>query len=258
MKSSCEPPAVRVAIVGDFQIGKSSLVNSLLAESLAETGEGFSPTTDAVSEYTFAPGICLVDTPGFNDKRPELTRLSEDEIQKADAVVFVQTDKVLESRKVDLLHAAERKPVVVLYNCWHTTHGQLGWILDAKVNVDACSKIRSQLASGGMESSLLPINGKSVVPVNVLWAQFGLGQPINGDQGDQDIADFASRKLGIVSTGDALRAEMLKRSGFLPVRDFLKNLPLELLKHAVTHPEQEINRIVDSFAAELKKRWSAA
>ena len=72
------------------------------------------------------------------------------------------------------------------------------------------------------------------------------------------ICSYAEDDLDIFAEGDALRAEMLKRSGLLPVRDFLKNLPLELLKHAAAYPEQEIDRIIDRFAAEFKKRWSAA
>ena len=258
MKSNPSDNLVRLVIVGDFQIGKSSLVNCLLAESLAATGEGFSPTTEKVSEYDFAPGIRLIDTPGFNDKRTELTKLSENEIQTADVVVFVQTDKMLETRKYSFLRAAKRKPIVVLFNCWHTTRGQAGWIPDNRVNVEACLKIKSQLSNGGMDSAILPIDGKSVIPVNVLWAQYGLGQPIYGDQREDGIAGFARRMLGLNLPLPALRAEMLARSGFLPIRDFLKNLPLELLKHAAAHPELEIDRIVNRFAEEFRRRWSAA
>ena len=250
--------SLRVAIIGDFQIGKSSLVNCLLAESLAETGEGFFPTTDAVAEYDFAPGVRLVDTPGFNDSRPELAPPSENEIRKADAVVFVQTDTTLGTRKINLLKLTDGKPVVVLFNCWHTTRGQIGWIPEDPINLDACSKIRCQLANERMESSILAIGDKLVVPVNVLWVQFGLGQPLYGDQREEDIVGFARRTLGLDLPLPALRAEMLKRSGFLPVRDFLKNLPLELLKHAINNPDREIDRIVNRFAEELKKRWNAA
>ena len=69
---------------------------------------------------------------------------------------------------------------------------------------------------------------------------------------------FARQNLRIDLQDYEFRTEMLKRSGLLPVRDFLKNLPLELLKHAAAYPEQEIDRIIDRFAAEFKKRWSAA
>ena len=48
------------------------------------------------------------------------------------------------------------------------------------------------------------------------------------------------------------------RSGFLPVRDFLKALPLELLKDAALNPQREIDRFLDRFAVELKNRWAIA
>ncbi len=258
MKEVLNDSFIRVAIVGDFQIGKSSLVNCLMSEVQAETGEGFDPTTCSVNEYQFAPGVHIVDTPGFNDTRVELTRKSEEEIQKADVVLFMQTDKDIENRKEALLRLADRKPLIVLFNCWHKTIGRSGWIPELQKNVDTCAKIRKWFSGAGMESSLLSIGGNPVLPINVLWAQFGLWQPIYGDQNEDDIADFARTKLNLDLHDSALRTEMLNRSGFLPVRDFMKNLPLELLKHAVTHPEQEINRIVDRFSAELKKRWSAA
>ena len=182
--------------------------------------------------------------------------LSKEEIKKADAVLFVQTDTILGARQIALIKMTDLKPVVFLFNCWHTTHGQVGWIPESQVNVDACQKIASQLEKDG--TFVLPVNDRRVVPVNVLWAQFGLGQPIFGDQNEGDIADFARTKLHLDLTGSALRNEMLVRSGFLPVRDFLRNLPLELLKHVVSNPQREINRIADRFATEFKKRWTAA
>ena len=147
---------------------------------------------------------------------------------------------------------------MVLFNCWHKTNGRTGWIPESQKNADTRAKIQKWFSCNGMESSLLSIGGNHVIPINVLWAQFGLGQPIYGDQNEDNIADFARTKLHLDLPDSALRAEMLKRSGLLPVRDFLKNLPLELLKHAAAYPEQEIDRIIDRFAAEFKKRWSAA
>ena len=113
-----------------------------------------------------------------------------------------------------------------------------------------------------MKPITIPLNGRIVTPINILWARFGLGLIDSDSQEDTrdipKIRTYAEEDLDISASGDALRAEMLKRSGFLPVRDFLKNLPLELLKHAVSNPQQEIDRIVGRFAEDLKKRWVAA
>ena len=250
--------ALRVSVVGDFQIGKSSLVNCLLTKTLAETGEGFDPTTNSAMVYQFLSDVLIVDTPGFDDTRSELTAKSKEEIRKADVVMFMQTDKTVENRKEEILRLVGGKPLIVLFNCWHKTSGRSGWIPEAQNNVDTCARIRKWLANVGMESSLLPIDGKTVLPINVLWAQFGLGQPLYGDQNEEDIADFARKRLNLNLPDSALRAEMLRRSGFLPVQEFLRNLPLELLKDAATHPDREIDRIVNRFTEELKKRWNAA
>lgn len=249
--------AVRIAVIGDFQIGKSSLVNCLLSESHAETGEGFFPTTDAASEYPFAPGVVLVDTPGFDDDRPEMARLSEDCIRGADAILFIKTDKILGEHDETILRMASRKPLIVVFNCWDRTHGRRGWIPELPENKETCETIRSELERSGMGDSVLHIGGNPVCAVNVLWAQFGLGLDISNEQRD-DIVDFVKTKLGLKLDESDLRAELLRRSGFLPVRDFLMNLPLELLKHAVANPQREIDRIVDRIADELKKRWHAA
>ena len=258
MKESDSHLAVRIAVIGDFQIGKSSLVKCLVPEALTEIGEGLDPTTSYVCDYRFAPGVHIVDTPGFNDTRVELTRKSEEEIKEADVVLFMQTDKAIEDRKDAILQLADRKPLIVLFNCWHKTIGRAGWIPESQKNVETCTKIQKWFSVAGMESSLLSIGGSPVLPINVLWAQFGLGQPIFGDQNEEDISDFARTKLHLDLTDSDLRAEMLHRSGFLLVRDFLRNLPLELLKHVVANPKREIDRIVDRFAEEFKKRWNAA
>ena len=248
--------AIRLAVVGDFQIGKSSLVNCLLAESLAKTGKGSLPTTDAVTEYPFVPGVLLVDTPGFDDNRHERTLLSVESIQSVDAILFTKTDTELKDHDETILRMAARKPLMVVFNCWDRTHAR-GWVPELPENRETYEIIRSQLKRFDMADSVLCIGGNPICAINVLWAQFGLGLSISDEQ-REDIVDFAKTKLGLDLEENALRAEMLSRSGFLPVRDFLKNLPFELLKHAVSNPQREIDRIVARFAAELKKRWTAA
>lgn len=247
----------RVAVVGDFQIGKSSLVNCLVAESSAEIGEGYFPTTDGVAEYPFAPGIRIVDTPGFNDAHPELTKESENAIESADVILFVKTEKTLGERDGGILRLSGGKPLLVLFNCTDKTLGRQGWALEHPINTEIYGTIEAQLAEYGFAPSMFWINGRLVTPINVLWAQFGLGQSISDEQ-ENDVAQFARQKLGLDFPDTELRAKLLDASGFLPVRDFLINLPLELLKHVVSNPKREIDRIVDRFAEDLKKRWSAA
>ncbi len=254
--------AVRIAVIGDFQIGKSSLVNCLLAETLAETGKGFFPTTEEAAEYPIAPGVVIVDTPGFNDpgfngSRRELESMTEGEIAKADVILFIKTEKILGERDKEILRKADGKKIIVLFNCTDRTVGWKGWIPEEKGNADTCDKIRHQLVKEGLDNFQLCIDGKNVVPVNILWAQFGLGLPVDDVQRN-NITEFAVKDLKLNAADSLLRAELLRRSGFSPVQDFIKNLPLELLKDAAANPKREIDRIVNRFAEEFKKRWNAA
>lgn len=248
---------LRVAIIGDFQIGKSSLVNCLLAASTAETGEGYFPTTETASEYPYTPGVVLVDTPGYNDAKPAMSKISDGEIRKADAVIFVKTETTLGARDVGILRKADRKPTLVFFNCTDATFGQAGWIPSSKENAATCDSIRRTLQDEGLAGSVLAIAGRMVTPINILWAKVGLGLSMPEEKRNA-ASGFVQRWLHLAEDTPAFRMEMLRRSGFLPVRDFLKDLPLELLKNAVSDPQREIDRVLDRFASKLEKRWSVA
>lgn len=247
---------LRVVVVGDFQIGKSSLVNCLLADSAAETGEGYFPTTDAAAEYPFAPGVVLVDTPGYNDANPEMSKISDGEIRKADAVIFVKTETTLGARDKCILRKADRKPTLVCFNCTDATL-EARWIPSLAENTATCDSICSALRAEGLADSVLAIDGRMVTPINILWAQVGLEIPVPEEK-QNAVSDFAQRWLHLSGDIPMFRKEMLQRSGFLPIRDFMKDLPLELLKDAVSDPQREIDRMLGRFVAELKKRWSVA
>lgn len=56
----------KIAIIGEFQDGKSSLINALMGEDVAATGYG-RRTTAEVTPYELPLGDCiLLDTPGGN------------------------------------------------------------------------------------------------------------------------------------------------------------------------------------------------
>ena len=256
MSRAASKNELRVAVIGDFQIGKSSLVNCL-ADARAKIGKGYFPTTDTATEYSLASGIVLVDTPGYDDKNRERTKISDAEIEKADVLLFVKTERTLGEHDIAIVRKGERKPMIVLFNCTDITLGNPGWILNLPENHNTCETICKKLADSGLSGACLSIGGRLVTPINVLWAQFGLGLPISAEKTD-DILSFARNKLRNIVGESSLRAELLQKSGFLPVRDFLRNLPLELLKHVVSNPQREIDRIVDRFSEEFKKRWAAA
>ena len=249
--------ALTVAVVGKFGGGKSSLVNALLGRNVAKMGRGLS-TTHENSLYSLSPAVSIIDTPGF-DANGKDDGTAAFAIDKANAVVYVHESKPLGETCADVFMRVREqgKQMIFLLNC-REDFGK--WSPDE--NEEIVTTIEAELENRGLKSILLPLNGNFVSPLNILWARFGLSLADFNSQDDvraiRRICSYAEDDLDIFAEGDALRAEMLKRSGLLPVRDFLKNLPLELLKHAAAYPEQEIDRIIDRFAAEFKKRWSAA
>jgi small GTP-binding protein len=128
-----------LVIVGEFNAGKSALINALLGRELL--AEGVTPTTakihlvswgetetretiDAVSERLTAPveilrQLSLVDTPGTNALDRSHEALTTDYVPRADLVLFVTSaDRPFsESERIFLEHIREwGKKVVVAVN----------------------------------------------------------------------------------------------------------------------------------------------
>ena len=90
----------QVAIIGEFQEGKSTLINSLVGEEVARTGYG-KRTTDCVNAYALPGSDCiLLDTPGINHSMEDnaSTCLGT---EHADAFVLMIAGKVLSPSMLD-------------------------------------------------------------------------------------------------------------------------------------------------------------
>jgi GTP-binding protein EngB required for normal cell division len=127
-------------VVGEFNAGKSSVVNALFGETVME--EGPVPTTDKITvlrhgaraeahrrgdyvterhhPHPLLRHLALVDTPGTNSIIREHQALTEDFVPRADLVLFVTSyDRPLtESERVflDFIHRGWGKSVVVVLN----------------------------------------------------------------------------------------------------------------------------------------------
>lgn len=96
----------KVAIIGDFQDGKSTLVNALMGREVAKTGYGL-PETSSVTAYEL-PDSCtvLLDTPGMDSTREGDTEALLQGCEQADALVFMLTTREIRPEQVRLLQQA--------------------------------------------------------------------------------------------------------------------------------------------------------
>ncbi|MCL4248903.1 MAG: dynamin family protein [Anaerolineae bacterium] len=104
-----------VAIIGEFNSGKSSLINALLGENLLPVG--VTPTTEAIEVIRYgeiadrrpqmrdestrvwthpntgAPGVALVDTPGTGSVFQKHEKTAKDFLHRSDLIIFVISAK---------------------------------------------------------------------------------------------------------------------------------------------------------------------
>lgn len=96
---------IKVAVIGEFQDGKSTLINALVGETVAQEGYGL-PETAAVAEYPLpGSGVVLMDTPGFNSTRPEDSETTLKGVVRADAIIYLIASKQLTPTRLSELKA---------------------------------------------------------------------------------------------------------------------------------------------------------
>jgi small GTP-binding protein len=106
---------LRLAVMGQYNAGKSTLINALLGEERAETGEA--PTTRQAHEYELL-GFRIVDLPG-GDARLEEQQVARRALKQALAVLYVVGSAKLDHQTVwDDLNWLERQgvPFLVVIN----------------------------------------------------------------------------------------------------------------------------------------------
>ena len=89
---------IRVAIAGDFQDGKSTLINALCGCEDAETGHGIATTQEAREYPIPGTGIILIDTPGFNSIREGDDEQACLGIEQADACLYMLSSRQFTGR----------------------------------------------------------------------------------------------------------------------------------------------------------------
>lgn len=105
-----------VMVYGVYNAGKSTLINALIGQQVAEVGD--IPKTDRVDTYHIGD-VKILDTPGI-DAPIEHERITREQLQRSDAVIFVvSSDGVLEEQQtyVEIGQIlAANKPILVVIN----------------------------------------------------------------------------------------------------------------------------------------------
>ena len=119
----------RIAIIGEFQDGKSTLINALMGRPCAETGCGMA-TTDNVHEYALLGTDCiLMDTPGFNSTRETDSETTIEGAGRADAFILMLSGKQASPNLLDSVELCMRsgtkgqRPLIPIINNRNGSNG---------------------------------------------------------------------------------------------------------------------------------------
>ncbi|MCR4917483.1 MAG: tRNA uridine-5-carboxymethylaminomethyl(34) synthesis GTPase MnmE [Alphaproteobacteria bacterium] len=208
---------VNVVLVGETNVGKSSLFNSILGTARAIVSDTPGTTRDVVSASVDMGGylVNLADTAGLRETSDTVEKIginrTHDEIKNADLIIHVITpndkqtavskDELLVVNKCDITKKQEIKKAIYV-------SAKTGFGVD-KLTEKITSKIRE--ITDGSESGLM-INARTYELLKN--AQSELGNAIEKSNGDYDIlsehlryaADAIGKILGTISTSDILDA----------------------------------------------------
>ncbi|MDD3223107.1 MAG: tRNA uridine-5-carboxymethylaminomethyl(34) synthesis GTPase MnmE [Clostridium sp.] len=114
---------LKVAIVGKPNVGKSSLLNTLLDEKRAIVTEIAGTTRDIIEENINIGGIPirLIDTAGIRETEDIIERIgvekSKAQIEDADLIILMlDSSSVLDSKDKEIIHYIKNKKYIVLLN----------------------------------------------------------------------------------------------------------------------------------------------
>ena len=248
---------IEIAVIGRFQIGKSSLINCLLGRSAAKVGNGWKSETPTSVTYALPEDILLNDTPGFDDKEAR-DKDAEEAIKRAGCIVFVK-DNNRSPDEVDLnwVHKIKclRKfcPCLFVVNCVEGDRSRdRHWNPRSDFNIRFCEDIQKVFIAKNGFDMFVKIGGQCVLPVNACWAQYGLGL-LEDEEKVEDVEDWL-RHAGVRETD--FKDEALEQSNFSILREFIESIRMELLTHFLYRKDQVVRSLVDSFCEECTKRLS--
>jgi GTPase len=128
MLAKLETGRVDIAVFGQVNVGKSSLINALVGQQLAESSARAGSTV-GIAQHAWGtlayriPGFAdsevnLIDTPGLNEVGgEERARLARETAQRCDLVLFVIADDLLDVQYEELRRLGEAgRPIILVFN----------------------------------------------------------------------------------------------------------------------------------------------
>ena len=115
---------IKTVIIGKPNVGKSSLLNSILKEERAIVTEFEGTTRDTIEEFVSIEGIPLklIDTAGIREKTNDIIeKIGIDKSRKiaeeADLIIAIfDSSKILEQEDLEILELAKNKKSIILLN----------------------------------------------------------------------------------------------------------------------------------------------
>lgn len=119
---------IEIAVFGQVNVGKSSLINALVGEAVAETSARAGSTVESTRfgwggvAYTVKglenSEVVLIDTPGLNEvSGEERARMAREVASRCELILFVVADDLLDVQYQELRRLGEAgRPIILVFN----------------------------------------------------------------------------------------------------------------------------------------------
>lgn len=268
----------KITIVGEFQNGKSTLVNCLLGAKYAPTGHGCRTTSccthflcgetnaaprqiyGATPSENYLEVTCnrpilkdaiLIDTPGFDASKDD-DETAKNAIRNSDIIIFVQGAQQLGERSFQILKNIRDagKRMLFLMNCKDLQN----WSPKDKHNMGIANNIEHDLFNHGISSSLISIQSKKVWPVNPIFALYAAGQL----EKERDFSQGTTKRHTIyllknIQILDKNKEQLYQESAIPEVRRVIEEAAIMPLKELCKNMEQELQALTERWTSRLRK-----
>lgn len=223
-----------IIMLGDFSVGKTTLINSLIGEEVGATG--IHPTTTDIHEYEWH-GRLLVDTPGLNAfNKPEHQEKAFEAARRSNrAVVVINGRQPIGENVVPTLKQLEnsQSEITVAINFWNH--------LETEQERSECMTYvqgRLEEIMPGLSVEVFPINAKSGSDPGVQQLREFLLLANGSDQ--KQVLAIAVMRLAVQAMGDMLAAYKTKEKQAHIIEEL--NLNIESLKKKVKDSNEKLSR----------------